>query len=268
MKIGRKDFSANHTYIMGILNVTPDSFSDGGQYQSIDFALKRTEEMIGEGADLIDIGGESTRPEAEAVLLQEELERVVPVVEAVSQRFDIPISVDTYKWQVAEASAKVGVNLVNDIWGFKKNPNMAEVVKKYDLACCLMHNREKKSYENFLSDVKKELQDSVEIALHAGISKDKIILDGGIGFAKSYEENLILMNQYEVLQELGFPILLGTSRKSMIGLTLNLPTEQRLEGTLATTVLAVTKGINFVRVHDIEANKRVIQMTEKILGRA
>lgn len=265
MIIGNKDFSNNQTYIMGILNVTPDSFSDGGKYAEIGSALKRADEMIREGASIIDIGGESARPGYTKIPDSEEIERVVPIIEAVKGTFDIPVSIDTYKSTVAEASLAAGADLVNDIWGLKYDPAMADVVKKYDVPVCLMHNRENTDYSDFLSDVLTDLKRSVDIAKSAGITDDKIIIDPGIGFAKSLEQNLILTNHLELLHKLGYPILLGTSRKSMIGLTLNLPKDERVEGTIATSVIGVMKGAMFIRVHDVQANYRAVKMTEAII---
>ena len=268
MKIGNREFDIkNRTYIMGILNVTPDSFSDGGKWNCMDHALKHTEAMIAEGADILDVGGESTRPGHTPVGAQEEIERVLPVIEAVKSRFDIPISVDTYKGCVAEESLKAGADLINDIWGLKYDPEMAPVIAKYDAACCLMHNKENTEYNNFIVDMLAETQECVNIARKAGIKDERIILDPGVGFGKTYEMNLATMNHLELFQQLGYPVLLGTSRKSMIGLALDLPVDQRVEGTLATSVIGVMKGCAFVRVHDIKENKRVIQMTEAILGR-
>ena len=268
MKIGNREFDVeNKTYIMGILNVTPDSFSDGGKWNDMDHALKHTEAMIAEGADILDIGGESTRPGHTPVGAQEEIERVLPVIEAVKSRFDIPISVDTYKGCVAEESLKHGADLINDIWGLKYDPEMAPVIARYNAPCCLMHNKDNTEYNNFIVDMLAETQECVNIAKRAGIADDKIILDPGVGFGKTYEMNLMTMDNLELFRKLGYPVLLGTSRKSMIGLTLDLPVDQRVEGTLATSVIGVMKGCAFVRVHDIKENKRVIQMTEAILGR-
>ncbi len=267
MKIGNRDFEiGKHTYIMGILNVTPDSFSDGGKWNRLDAALSHVEEMIRDGADIIDVGGESTRPGYGTILPdEEEIARVVPVIEAVGERFDVPISVDTYKSGVAEAALRAGAVLVNDIWGCKYDENMARVIAETGAACCLMHNRKEPVYENYLEEVKTDLLRSAELARAAGVAEDKIILDPGMGFGKTYEHNLILMNRLEILDELGYPVLLGTSRKSMIGLTLDLPATDRVEGTLVTTVMGVMKGCAFVRVHDVKENARAIKMTEAIL---
>lgn len=268
MKIGNREFDIkNKTYVMGILNVTPDSFSDGGKFNNFDAALYHAEEMINEGADIIDIGGESTRPGYTLLTDEEEISRVTPIIEAVKSRFDVPVSIDTYKSGVAEAALQAGADLVNDIWGFKYDERIAELTAKYNAACCLMHNRKEAVYQDFLKDMVKDLAECVTIARAAGVADDKIMLDPGVGFAKSYEQNLEAINHVEVIHELGFPILLGTSRKSVIGLTLDLPSDQRLEGTLATTVMGVMKGCAFVRVHDVKENKRIIKMTEAILGR-
>ena len=268
MIIGNRVFDAEHrTYIMGILNVTPDSFSDGGKFNQMDAALYHAEEMIRDGADIVDVGGESTRPGHTVISDDEEISRVAPVIEAIKSRFDIPVSIDTYKGKVTEAALKAGADLVNDIWGFKFDHKVAELTAQYGAACCLMHNRSEPTYQDYLNDVVADLKECVRIAKDVGISDDKIILDPGVGFGKTYQMNLEIINHVDVLHSLGFPVLLGTSRKSVIGQTLNLPTDQRVEGTLATTVVGVLKGCAFVRVHDIKENKRVIQMTEAIMGR-
>ena len=252
---------------MGILNFTPDSFSDGGKWNDMDQALRHVESMIADGADIIDIGGESTRPGHIAVGAKEEAERVVPVIEAVKKRFDIPVSVDTYKGSVADLAVSAGADLVNDVWGLKHDDEMAKVIARHQVPCCLMHNKQEAVYNNFLIDMLAETQECVNIARKAGIADDKIILDPGIGFGKTYEMNLEAMNRLELFQNLGFPVLLGTSRKSMIGLALDLPVNERLEGTIATTVIGVMKGCAFIRVHDVKENRRAMLMTEAILGR-
>lgn len=268
MRIGSRDFATTgHTYIMGILNVTPDSFSDGGKFNQIDAALKHAEEMIGDGADVIDIGGESTRPGYTKISDEEETGRVIPVIEAVKKEFGIPISVDTYKSGVAEAAAQAGADLINDIWGLKYDARMAEVIAKSGLACCLMHNRDNTEYRNFMEDMKQDLRETIALAKAAGIADDKIILDPGVGFAKSYENNLEVIRRLKEFNELKYPVLLGTSRKSVIGLTLELPAAERVEGTIVTTVMAVEAGCMFVRVHDVKENHRAIQMAETILDR-
>ncbi len=266
MKIGNREFQTEgHTYVMGILNVTPDSFSDGGKWYDQDRALWHVEEMIAEGAELIDIGGESTRPGYTLLPEEEEIARVVPMIEAVKGRFDIPVSLDTYKSQVAKAGIEAGADMINDIWGLKYDNRMALVAAESGLPCCLMHNRKKAEYESFLEEVRMDLEESVRLAEAAGIERGKVILDPGVGFAKSYEQNLKVIHGLEDLKKLGYPLLLGCSRKSVIGLTLQLPPDQRVEGTLATTVLAVMKGCMFVRVHDVKENVRAIRMTEAII---
>lgn len=268
MRIGNREFDTeNRTYIMGILNVTPDSFSDGGKFNELDAALRHAEEMIREGADIIDIGGESTRPGHTVITDGEEIARVTPVIEAVKARFDIPVSIDTYKGAVAEAALQSGADLVNDIWGFRHDRRVAELTAQYGAACCLMHNRHEAVYENFLEDMVKDMEECVRIAREAGVADDRMILDPGVGFGKTYELNLEAIHHVDVLHRLGFPILLGTSRKSVIGLTLELSADQRVEGTVATTVVGVMKGCAFVRVHDVKENYRAIRMTEAILGR-
>ncbi|MEG2739178.1 dihydropteroate synthase [Clostridium sp.] len=266
MKIGNKEFNLkNRTYVMGILNATPDSFSDGGKFNEIDTALKRVKQMIDEGADIIDVGGESTRPNFEFVKEEDEIKRVVPIIKAIKENFDITVSIDTYKSKTAEAAVEAGADIINDVWGFKKDKDIAKVAAKYNVPCILMHNRENAEYEDLMRDVIFDLVDSVDIALNAGVNRDNIILDPGIGFAKTLEENLSVMNNLEKIKGLGFPVLLGTSRKSMIGLTLDLPVSERVEGTIATTVLGITKGCEFIRVHDVKENKRACVMTDAML---
>lgn len=266
MIIGKKNFDTDHeTYIMGILNVTPDSFSDGGNFNCLDAALRHTEEMLAEGADIIDIGGESTRPGYVQITDQEEIDRVTPIIEAVKSRFDVPISLDTYKSAVAEAGIAAGADLINDIWGFKWDGRMADIVAAHDVACCLMHNRRVMDYTDYLNDVVKDLDESVQMALNAGVKKEKIMVDPGIGFAKNLEQNLALMNHLELLHKWDFPILLGTSRKSMIGLTLDLPVTEREEGTIATSVMGLMKGCQFFRVHNVKGNARALQMAWAIM---
>ena len=267
MKIGNKDFlTKGHTYVMGILNVTPDSFSDGGKWNDRDKALRHVEDMLREGADIIDLGGESTRPGYTLLSEQEELARVIPVLEAIKERFDVPVSLDTYKAEVAREGIRAGADLINDIWGLKYDDKMAGVIAESGLPCCLMHNRKNMDYRDFMQDVAADLAETLHLAEQAGIAEDRIILDPGVGFAKSYEQNLEVINCMEELRVLGCPLLLGCSRKSVIGLTLELPADQRVEGTLVTTVLAVMKGCMFVRVHDIKENVRAVRMTEAILG--
>ena len=266
MIIGNKEFKLNEKpYVMGILNVTPDSFSDGGTHNKFDDALYATEQMINDGADIIDVGGESTRPGYTLISDEEEIGRVVPVIEAIRERFDTVISLDTYKAGVAEAGIRAGADLINDIWGFKWDGRMADIVAAHDVACCLMHNRRVMDYTDYLNDVVKDLDESVQMALNAGVKKEKIMVDPGIGFAKNLEQNLALMNHLELLQKWDFPILLGTSRKSMIGLTLDLPVTEREEGTIATSVMGLMKGCRFFRVHNVKGNARALQMAWAIM---
>lgn len=266
MIIGNKIFDTDSkTYIMGILNVTPDSFSDGGRYNSLDKSFYQAERMISEGADILDVGGESTRPGYVQISEMEEIERVLPVIEGLKMRFDVPISVDTYKSKVAKVAINAGADLINDIWGLKYDHKMASVIAESGVACCLMHNREDMSYHDFVNDVLEDLRMTLRIAKEHEISDDKIMLDPGIGFAKTYEMNLEMIKQLQALKQLGYPILLGTSRKSVIGLTLDLPVTEREEGTIATTVLGMMKGCSFVRVHDVKSNYRAIKMAEAVM---
>lgn len=264
MIIGNTTFDEDKTYVCGILNVTPDSFSDGGKFNKLDAALYHAEEMIEEGAMLIDIGGESTRPGYTMISDEEEIERVVPVIEALKSRFDVPLSLDTYKSKVAKVGIESGIDLINDIWGLKYDKSMAKVVADSGLPICIMHNRDNTDYTDFMTDVVSDLKESVDMAITAGIERDKLILDPGVGFAKNLEQNIIVMKELERLNCFKLPILLGTSRKSVIGLTLDLPKDERVEGTLVTTVLAVIKGCMFVRVHDVKENIRTIKMAEAL----
>ena len=266
MQIGNREFqTSGKTYIMGILNVTPDSFSDGGRWNQFDVALRHVEDMLNEGMDVVDVGGESTRPGYTKISDQEEIDRVAPVIEAIKARFDVPISLDTYKSQVARAGIAAGADLINDIWGLQYDPEMARVIAEADLPCCLMHNRENASYAEFFPEMLEDLKETLRLADAAGIARDKIILDPGVGFAKSLENNLECVRRLgDLIRAFGLPVLLGTSRKSMIGLTLNLPSDQRVEGTVATSVMAAMAGCMFVRVHDVQANARAVRMTEAI----
>jgi dihydropteroate synthase len=251
---------------MGILNVTPDSFSDGGRWAGVDAALRRAETMAAEGAALIDLGGESTRPGHTPVSASEELDRVLPVLEALKANVDLPVSLDTSKAEVARAGLAAGADLINDIWGLKGDPGMAGVIAAAGVPCCLMHNRKSQRYGLFFADLMEDLQETLALADRAGLSRDKIILDPGVGFAKDQAQNLAVINRLEELHTLGCPLLLGASRKRVIGNVLGLPTDQRLEGTVTTTVFAVLKGCMFVRVHDVAENVRAIRMAEAILG--
>lgn len=266
MIIGGKQFDTeNSTYIMGILNVTPDSFSDGGKHNAPEAALAHARKLIAEGADIIDVGGESTRPGHVRISDQEEIERVVPVIKSLKREFDIPVSIDTYKSHVAEAALDAGADMVNDIWGLKQSGSMAALIASRNVPCCLMHNREKAEYREFIPEFLGDMKECLRLADEAGIRRENIILDPGVGFGKNYEMNLEIISRLEVLRGLGCPVLLGTSRKSVIGLTLDLPADQREEGTIVTTVYGVQKGCAFVRVHDVEKNRRAIQMTRALM---
>jgi dihydropteroate synthase len=259
MRFGEK------TLLMGILNVTPDSFSDGGKFTRLESALLRAEELVEEGADLIDIGGESTRPSAQSVSLEEELNRVIPIVRRLALSSPVPISVDTYKAEVARQALEAGAHMINDVWGLKADPKMAETIASYHCPVVIMHNRHDLNYNNLVHDIRSDLQESIRIAQRAGIKEEQIIIDPGIGFAKTYDHNLMVMNQLEKIVDLGYPVLLGTSRKSMIGLTLDLPVEERIEGTAATVALGISKGCKIIRVHDVKYMSRVAKMTDAIV---
>ena len=264
MKIGSYAFDDNKTHVMGILNVTPDSFSDGGRFVTMDQVIAHAEQMMQEGAAIIDVGGESTRPGYTMISDQEEISRVVPAIEAIKERLDIPVSIDTYKSAVAEAAICAGANMVNDIWGLQYDPKMAKTIKLYDVCVTITHNKNKNIYNDFIPDVVSELSHLCDIALQSNISKDKIIIDPGIGFAKSTEQNLQVVKELAEFVKLGYPVLLGASKKSFIGNTLGLPVDERVEGTLATTAVAVQNGVQFVRVHDVKENVRLIKMLESI----
>ncbi|WP_193603789.1 dihydropteroate synthase [Niallia nealsonii] len=257
----------NKTLIMGILNVNPDSFSDGGKYNRRDHALKHAIDMIENGADIIDIGGESTRPGYVEISIEEELERIIPIIEAISKEIDIPISIDTYKGRVAEEALTAGAHIINDIWGVKKDPLMASIAAEKKVPIILMHNREKQEYKNFIEDVLADIAESIQIAKNAGISESNIILDPGIGFAKNLQQNLEMMRSLDKLVELGYPVLLGTSKKSMIGNVLDLPIAERMEGTGATVCFGIQKGCQIVRVHDVKEMARMTRMMDALMGR-
>lgn len=266
MRIGNREFEiGKHTYVMGILNVTPDSFSDGGKYDVMSKAIEHVGQMVIDGVDVIDIGGESTRPGHTKISEEEEIERVLPVIRAVKERWEIPVSIDTYKAKVARAAVEAGADMINDIWGLRYEKAMAETVKETGVPVCVMHNRKEADYQNYMEDVCKDLQESLRIAKEAGIASDKIILDPGIGFAKSYEQNLSMLKHMKELEKLGYPLLLGSSRKSVIGRTLELPEDEREEGTIVTSVLAAQAGFFMVRVHDVKKNIRAIKMMEAVL---
>ncbi|MEQ6389437.1 dihydropteroate synthase [Bacillaceae bacterium S4-13-58] len=256
------------TLVMGIVNVTPDSFSDGGRYQSKQAAVTHAQQLLNEGADILDIGGESTRPGHVPVSAEEELERVVPIIEEIRKITDVPISIDTYKAEVAKQAIYAGASIINDVWGAKWDPKMAEVAASHDVPIILMHNRKDKNYTDLVEDMIVDLEESVSIVKRAGVQDDKIILDPGIGFAKTMEDNLIVMRELDRLtRTFPYPFLLGTSRKSFIGHVLDLPVGERMEGTGATVCLGIQKGCQIVRVHDVKPIKRMVEMMDAMLGK-
>ncbi len=258
---------SGRTLIMGILNMTPDSFSDGGRYNAVDTALERARQLIQDGADIIDVGGESTRPGYEQISSEEEIERVVPIIECLAQEVNVPISIDTYKADVARAALKAGAHIINDIWGAKADPDMAKVAADTGAPIILMHNREAKPYQDFMRDALNDLYESIQLVKGAGVKDGQIILDPGIGFAKTLEENLLMMRNLRIITSLGYPVLLGTSRKSMIGHTLQLPVEERVEGTIASVCLGIQQGCSIMRVHDVKENARAARMMDAMLGK-
>lgn len=269
IRIGNRQIDLGaKTHIMGILNVTPDSFSDGGRYTLLENALEQARRMVGEGADFIDVGGESTRPGSAEVDEVEEMRRVLPVIEALVKEIHVPISIDTYKASVAEAAIKAGASLINDVWGFQKDARMAEVAAAYDVPSILMHNQTGTHYDqDILESMKSFFEKSIGLARKAGYDVGQIILDPGIGFGKTAEQNIEVMSRLEVLHDMMMPVLLGTSRKSMIGHILDLPADERLEGTIATNVIGAVKGASIIRVHDVKAHVRALKVTDAILRR-
>jgi dihydropteroate synthase len=255
------------TYIMGILNATPDSFSDGGKYNILEQAVRHAEEMVQNGADIIDIGGESTRPGYTVISEEEEIERVVPVIEAIKKHVSVPISIDTYKAKVAKWAIEAGADIINDIWGAKADDKMAAVAARYKVPIVLMHNRHDRNYSFFIRDVLNDLYESIKIVKQAGVRDDQIILDPGIGFAKDLSENILMMQNLDTLTALGYPVLLGTSKKSMIGQALNLPVEERMEGTGATVCFGIQKGCQIIRIHDVKEMSRMAKMMDILMGK-
>lgn len=253
------------TLVMGILNATPDSFSDGGQYDEVEAAVQQAIQMQKDGAHIIDIGGESTRPGHDPVTESEELRRVIPVIQALQKEVTIPISIDTYKAEVARQAIEAGASIINDVWGAKKDRQMALVASEHQVPIILMHNREDRNYTNLIEDMKKDLLDSVELVKRAGVKEENILLDPGVGFAKTPDQNLFVMNRLSEITSLGYPVLLGTSRKSFIGQALDLPVEERMEGTGATVCYGITQGIKLVRVHDVKSIARMTKMMDKML---
>lgn len=266
MRIGNRDFDLNNgaPYIIGILNVTPDSFSDGGKYDTIDNALFHAEQMVKDGADIIDIGGESTRPNHTQISIQEEIDRLAPVIEKIRNNIDTVISLDSYKPEVISEFLPQ-IDIINDIWGLKYDEKMADIVAKSNLTYILMHNRKQPDYTDFLVDVVNDIKESLAIAKKHNIDKSKIIIDAGIGFGKTYENNLELINNIEILNQFGCPQLMATSRKSVLGLTLNNTPPERDLATAVTTTIGILKGVKFIRVHDIKSNLEAIKITNSIL---
>lgn len=286
LKIGNHIFNwGSRTYVMGILNVTPDSFSGDGiiaEGDTVQAAVAQARDFLGNGADILDVGGESTRPGSQPVNADEERERVIPVIEAIAKEFpDALISIDTYKANVAEAALKAGAHILNDVWALRADPELAPVAAAFHVPVILMHNRSNpasvevraqlgnayigSTYENLMEDVKRELLVSVELAVKAGIEESRILLDPGIGFGKTREHNLELINRLDEIRALGYPVLLGPSRKSFIGFTLDLPADQRVEGTAATVAVGIVRGADILRVHDVKEMARVAKMTDAIV---
>jgi dihydropteroate synthase len=286
MQVGSFTFNwGSRTYIMGILNVTPDSFSGDGiiaKGDAVNAAVNQARDFLASGADILDVGGESTRPGSAPVNADEEMERVIPVIQALNKNFpETLISIDTYKAQVAEEAIKAGAQIVNDVWGLRADDGLALVAAKYKTPVILMHNRSNPAsvevrekfgnayagaeYGNLIEDVKRELLECVAIATKAQIADSLIVLDPGIGFGKTREHNLELVNRLDSIRELGYPILLGASRKSFIGFTLDLPADQRVEGTAATVAVGITRGADIIRVHDVKEMARVAKMTDAIV---
>lgn len=267
IKTNSKTFSLqNRTHIMGILNITPDSFSDGGKFNDIEKAVAHAVEMEAQGADIIDVGGESTRPDHQPISSQEEIERVVPVIKALKKEISIPISIDTYKSETAEAAIQAGAEIINDIWGAKYDPKIAAVAATYNVPIILMHNRSNKSYNSIIDEMIIDIEESVAIAQQAGVDESQIILDPGIGFGKHLEDNYIVMQNLErFVEHFPYPILLGTSRKSFITKVLDLPADERDNATGATTCLGIAKGVHFIRVHDVKRNVQLAKMMDAML---
>lgn len=265
-RIGNKEFRwGERTYVMGILNVTPDSFSGDGLDGRPEQAIARAKEMADQGADILDIGGESTRPGAAPVSADEELRRVIPVLKQVAREISIPISIDTYKSEVAREALDCGASIINDVWGLKEDIKLAAVAAERGVPIILMHNQKGAAYKDMMAEVLDSLRWSVAQAINAGIHLENIIIDPGIGFGKTVEHNLEIMRRLDEFQVLGYPLLLGTSRKSTIGKILDLPPDQRLEGTAATVAIGIVKGADIVRVHDVSPMMRVVRMSDAIV---
>jgi len=252
------------TYVMGIINVSPDSFSGDG-LSTVDAAVAQAERFVDEGADILDIGGESTRPNSAPITVDEEMRRVIPVLEKLAGQVKVPLSVDTYKFEIARRAVAAGVDMLNDIWGLKQEPRLAGLAAEQGLPIILMSNQRDKPEKNIVQAVLSDLKRAIDLALDAGVPWDNIIIDPGVGFGKTLEQNLELVHRLHELKALGRPVLLGTSRKSMIGLVLDLPPEQRLEGTAATVAIGIAGGADIVRVHDVKEMMRVCKMSDAIV---
>lgn len=257
----------NETIVMGILNVTPDSFSDGGRFNVVETAVIHAKKMVADGARIIDVGGESTRPGHASVSLEEELSRVIPIIKALSHELDVAISIDTYKAKVAEASIQAGAHIINDVWGAKREPAIAEVASRLGVPILLMHNKEEAKYTDFWPEVRSDLEESVQIAKDAGVPNHHIWLDPGIGFGKTIQHNILMMQHLSDLVEMGYPVLLGTSRKSIVGKVLGLPVSQRLEGTAATVSFGIMQGCHMMRVHDVKEIVRTVRMMDVLTSK-
>lgn len=256
-----------NTQVMGILNVTPDSFSDGGQFNNVEKAVARAKQMLQDGAAIIDVGGESTRPGHTQISDEEEIARVVPVIQALREQTDAIISIDTYKSAVARSAVEAGAHIINDIWGAKYDPQIAQVAADKQVPIILMHNRAEAVYDDFWQDAKEDLDESIRIAQNAGVSDKYIWLDPGIGFAKTLAQNVEMMQRLDQLVAMGYPVLLGTSRKSFIGKLLDAQVDERLEGSLATAAFGVMKGCQIVRVHDVKETVQTVKMMDFLTGK-
>lgn len=267
MKVGSQVLAfGSRTYIMGILNVTPDSFSDGGQFLDPDRAYDHAIEMIDQGADLIDLGGESSRPGHTKITAREEMDRILPVIRKIRERSQVILSVDTIRAEVARAALEAGADIINDIWGLQGDPEMVRVAAAWNAPVIVMHNQTGTEYKgDLVEEMKTFFQRSLQLAEQAGLARDRIILDPGIGFGKTAEQNIAVMSRLAEFRVFGLPLLLATSRKSFLGKILDLPPEERVEGTVATTVLGIAQGADMVRVHDIKENSRAARVTDAIL---
>ena len=255
------------TFVMGILNVTPDSFSDGGRYNTVETAVLQAKKMVADGAKIIDVGGESTRPGYTRISDEEEIDRIIPVIEALVKEVPVIISVDTYKSNVARAAVKAGAHMINDIWGLKADSLMAQVIAELNVPVIMMHNRTTDHYEHYFEEFLADIDESIAIAKKAGIKERHIMLDPGIGFVKNLAQSIETMQRLDELVAFGYPVLLATSRKRMIGSVLNLPVEERVEGTAATCAFGVQKGCHMMRVHDVKEVARTVKMIDAFVGK-